>query len=120
MISIHLEFSTIAEAAAFMAAGAGVTNATTDTAKPTKADTKPKAEAKPDPKPEVKAEETKPTGPKREDVSAKVVMLATKSVDAATAVLSKFGVAKARELKDEDLAEALKATEAALAQLDMA
>lgn len=112
MIEIKLSFNTLAEAQEFLA---GKASASTD--KPAKADAKPKADTKVEAKPEVKAE---PTGPKREDVSAKVVMLATKDQAAAVELLKSFGVSKARELKDEDLAAALKGAEAALATLDMA
>lgn len=136
MVEVKLNFNTIAEAVAFLAGGTPPAGSATITpekqqaardstaagkaTKPTKDAAAPAAAPTPSPTPApAPAEDAKPAGPDRALVSAKVVELATKNQAAAVALMAKFGVAKARELKDDDLAAALKGAEEALSLLDM-
>lgn len=127
MVEVKLNFNTIAEAVAFLAGGTPPAGSATITPEKqqaardsTAAGKTAKATAAPAPAPApAAAEETKPAGPDRALVSAKVVELATKNQPAAVALMAKFGVSKARELKDDDLAAALKGAEEALSLLDM-
>lgn len=126
MIEIKLNFNTMAEAIAFLAgsAAAGTTSsvitpekqqAARDSTAAGKAEKQAKAPA---PAPAPKAEPEAPAVD-RTEVSAKIVKLAGLNQDAAVALLASFNVKRAKELSDDQLADALVAVDKALASADM-
>lgn len=125
MIEIRLNFNTLAEAVAFLAASPAPTGSATITPEKqqaardtTAAGKAAKAETKPAPAPSP-APAPAPAGPDRADVSAKIVKLAGLNQDAAVALLASFNVKRAKELADDQLADALVAVDKALATADM-
>lgn len=139
MIEVRLNFNTIAEAVAFLA-GSGSAAPVSSSITPEKQQAArdstaagkvakaasapspaPAAEPAPSPAPAVApAADVKPDLTKlRTDTSAKIVKLAGMNQDAAVALLAGFNVKRAKELADDQLADALAAVDKALATADM-
>lgn len=129
MIEVRLNFNTIAEAVAFLAGSsspaagsATITPEKQDAARASTAAGKATKDVKtpaPTPGPAPAPAPEKVAGPDRADVSAKIVKLAGLNQDAAVALLASFNVKRAKELSDDQLADALVAVDKALATADM-